>query len=168
MIFTLTHAMIVEFERPQRQWLQQEISPDPDVQVMIPILRAQTAAPLLDLADALVYWHRGEGQVLGLIEVQSKPGLDLRSVTSERYRSLLQWISANDYRRRPRPGARLNVQVRVTHRVSWGIREAVYENNSNLMVIEWPGLSNRRRHRLSAVIRGLAGHRPVGLGFRRP
>src|SRR6266566_2970983 len=104
--------MTVELERQQPQWLRQELSLDPpDVQVMIPILRAQTAAPLLDLADALVYWHRGEGQVLGLVEIQSKPALDLRSVMTERYRSLLQWISANDYRRRPRPMARLNVQV---------------------------------------------------------
>src|SRR5436309_1090883 len=116
--------MTVEFERQQRQSLRQELSLDPpDVQVMIPILRAQTVAPLLDLADALVYWHRGEGQVLGLVEIQSKPGQELRSAMSERYRSLLQWISATDYRRRPRPMARLNVQVRVTHRVSWAIRE---------------------------------------------
>ena len=114
----LTQAMIVESERPQRLWLRQEIAPDTDVRVMIPILRAQTAAPLLDLADALVYWHRGEGQVLGLVEIHSRPGQDLRSATTERYRSLLQWISANDYRRRPRPMARLNIQVRVAHRVS--------------------------------------------------
>ncbi len=85
---------------------------------MIPILRAQTAAPLLDLADALVYWHRGEGQVLGLVEIHEKPGIDLRFATSERYRRLLQWISAHDYRPRPRPMARLNVEVRVTHTVS--------------------------------------------------
>src|SRR2546425_8482271 len=130
--------MTVELERAQRQWLLEELSLDPpDVQVLIPILRAQTAAPLLDLADALVSWHRGEGEVLGLVEIHEKPGIDLRSATSERYRSLLQWISAHDYRRRPRPMARLNVQVRVTHRISWAIREAVYENNSNLMVIEW-------------------------------
>jgi nucleotide-binding universal stress UspA family protein len=160
--------MIVEFERLQRRWLQQELSLDHDVNVMIPILRAQTAAPLLDLADALVYWHRGEGQVLGLVEVHSKLGLDLRSATSERYRSLLQWISANDYRRRPRPVARLNVQVRVTHRISWAIREAVYENNSSLMAIEWPGLENPRRHSLSAVIDDLARDPPVDLVFMRP
>jgi nucleotide-binding universal stress UspA family protein len=160
--------MIVEGERRPRQWLRQELSLDPDVQVMIPILRAQTAAPLLDLADALVYWHRGAGQVLGLVEIQSKPGLDLRAATAERYRSLLQWISANDYRRRPRPTARLNVQVRVAHRVSWAIREAIYENNSNLMVIEWPGMANRRRHSLSAVIGDLAGDHPVDLVLMRP
>jgi hypothetical protein len=168
MIFTLTHAMIVETERRPRQSLRQEQSLDPDVQVMIPILRAQTAAPLLDLADALVYWHRGAGQVLGLVEIQSKLGLDLRAATSERYRSLLQWISANDYLRRPRPTARLHVQVRVAHRVSWAIREAVYENNSNLMVIEWPGLANRRRHSLSAVIDDLAADPPVDLVLMRP
>jgi len=164
----LTQAMIVESERPQRLWLRQEIAPDTDVRVMIPILRAQTAAPLLDLADALVYWHRGEGQVLGLVEIHSRPGQDLRSATAERYRSLLQWISANDYRRRPRPMARLNIPVRVAHRVSWAIREAVYENNSNLMVIEWPGLSNRRRHSLSAVIDDLAADPPVDLVLMRP
>jgi len=161
--------MTVEFERQQRQSLRQELSLDPpDVQVMIPILRAQTVAPLLDLADALVYWHRGEGQVLGLVEIQSKPGQELRSAMSERYRSLLQWISATDYRRRPRPMARLNVQVRVTHRVSWAIREAVYENGSNLMVIEWPGLASRRRHSLSAVIDDLAEDPPVDLVLMRP
>jgi nucleotide-binding universal stress UspA family protein len=168
MIFTLPHEMIVDPERRQRHWLHQELSLDPDVRVMIPILRAQTAAPLLDLADALVYWHRGEGLVLGLVEIQARPGIDLRIATSERYRSLLQWISANDYRRQPRPRTRLNVQVRVTHRVSWAIREAVYENNSNLMVIEWPGLSNRRRHSLSAVIDDLAGDPPVDLVLMRP
>src|SRR5207302_4417666 len=168
MISMLTQAMIVESERPQRLWARQELAFDPDVRVMIPILRAQTAAPLLDLADALVYWHRGEGQVLGLIEIHSRPGQDLRSATAERYRSLLQWISANDYRRRPRPMARLNIQVRVAHRVSWAIREAVYENNSNLMVIEWPGLSNRRRHSLSAVIDDLAADPPVDLVLMRP
>src|SRR5439155_24365675 len=136
--------------------------------VTIPVLRAQTAAPLLDLADALVYWHRGEGQVLGLVEAKSPPGLDLRSMMSERYRSLLQWISAHDYRRRPRPMTRLNVQVRVTHRLTWAIREAIYENNSNLMVIEWPRLANRRRHSLSAVIDNLTGDPPVDLVLMRP
>jgi len=161
--------MTVEIEREQRQWVRQELPLDrPDVQVMIPVLRAQTAAPLLDLADALVYWYRGEGQVLGLVEAQSTPGLDLRSLMSERYRSLLQWISANDYRRRPRPMARLNVQVRVTHRISWGIREAVYENSSNLMVIEWPGLASRRRHSLAAVVDDLAEDPPVDLVLMRP
>jgi len=160
--------MIVDLQRRPRQWLHQELSLDPDVRVMIPILRAQTAAPLLDLADALVYWHRGEGQVLGLVEIQSKPGMDLRSATAERYRNLLQWISAHDYRRRPRPMTRLNVQVRVTHRLAWAIREAIYENNSNLMVIEWPGLANRRRHSLSAVIDNLAGDPPVDLVLMRP
>jgi Universal stress protein family len=168
MIPALTYAMMVEFGRLQRRWLQQELELDPDVQVMIPILRAQTAAPLLDVADALVSWNRGEGQVLGLVEIQSKPGLDLRAATSERYRSLLQWISANDYRRRRRPVARLNVQVRVAHRLSWAIREAIYENNSNLMVMEWPGLANRRRHSLSAVIDDLAGDPPVDLVLMRP
>jgi hypothetical protein len=160
--------MIVDFQRRQRHWLHQELSLDPDVRVMIPILRAQTAAPLLDLADALVYWHRGEGQILGLVEIQSMQGTDLRWATAERYRSLLQWISAHDYRRRPRPVARLNVQVRVAHRVGWSIREAIYENNSNLMVIEWPGLANRRRHSLSAVIDDLAGDPPVDLVLMRP
>lgn len=160
--------MIVDLERRQRQWLHQELSLDPEVQVMIPILRAQTAAPLLDLGDALVYWHRGEGLVLGLVEIQEKPGLDPRTATSERYRSLLQWISANDYRRQPRSRTRLNVQVRVAHRVSWAIREAIYENNSSLMVMEWPGLSNRRRHSLSAVIDDLAVDPPVDLVLMRP
>jgi nucleotide-binding universal stress UspA family protein len=137
------------------------------MQLLVPILRAQTATAVLSVADALSAANSGQGHVLGVVEVPRGPTDNLAAQVAQRRHDLLRWIAAIDAHK---PGLRsgLAIQMRVCHNVSLGIREAVYENGSNLILIEWPGLSSRRPRILSSVLDDLASHPPADLLLVRP
>jgi nucleotide-binding universal stress UspA family protein len=137
------------------------------MQLLIPILRAQTATSVLSVADALSAANAGQGHVLGVVEVPRGPTDNLAAQVAQRRHDLLRWIAVIDAHK---PGLRsgLAIQMRVCHNVSLGIREAVYENGSNLILIEWPGLSSRRPRILSSVLDDLASHPPADLLLVRP
>lgn len=137
------------------------------MQLLVPILRAQTATSVLSVADALSTSNAGRGQVLGVVEVPRAHADNLGSTVAQRRHDLLRWIAAIDTHK---PGVKsgLQIQMRVCHSVSLGIREAVYENGSNLIMIEWPGLGSRRPRLLSAVLDDLVAHPPADLLLVRP
>ena len=113
--------------------------PDRRPHVLVPILRAQAAPALLQVAEAMLRREGGDGHVLGVVEIPH--GREIaRSVTvARRYRSLLQRITGLERRE----SAGFGVQVRVAHNVAQAVREAALENGSTLIVLEWPGLTRR-------------------------
>ncbi|MGI8563763.1 MAG: hypothetical protein ACR2MZ_09450 [Candidatus Dormibacter sp.] len=133
--------------------------------MLVPVIRAQTATPLLQIADLLSASTRSSGDVLGIVEVPRTNLPNLPHVLEERRRDLLRWIASIDTSGR---ASRLNVQTRVSHDVRQGIREAVYENGSNLVVVEWPGLTSRRPRLLAAVLEDLVSDPPANLALVRP
>src|SRR5215471_16962416 len=108
--------------------------------VLIPITRARTAAGLLEVAAAVLRGEQGSGLLLGVVELpQGRP--IAQSVTiARRYRSLLQRITELETRLQGRFG----VQVRVAGTIAQGVREAAFENTTDLIVLEWPGLGAHR------------------------
>jgi hypothetical protein len=135
--------------------------------VLVPILRAQAAGPLIEVGDALAAQPGSEGLVLGLVEVPRGGAGRLTSTVRERQHDLLRWIAASDRPARE-PAPRLGVLVRVTHQVALGVREAIYENDSDTVVMEWPGPGSRRPRALGAVLRDLAVDPPANLLLVRP
>jgi hypothetical protein len=138
--------------------------------LLVPILRAQAAAPLIDIGDALVRRQGSEGYVLGLVEVPPRGTGPSASSIQERQRDLLRWIAAADA---PAQGQaegaqRLGVLVRVTHEVALGLREAIWENGTDVVIIEWPGPGSRRPRTLGRVLRDLVQDPPANLLLVRP
>lgn len=139
-----------------------------ELRVLVPILRTQTAGPLLAIGDALARQSRGQGNVLGLVEV---PAHALETVAHEvvvRRRDLLRWIAATDDSPQPDATPGLGILVRVVHEVALGIREAVYETSANLVVVEWPGLTSRRPRLMATVIANLSAAPPADMLLVRP
>ncbi|MBO0709617.1 MAG: universal stress protein, partial [Candidatus Dormibacteraeota bacterium] len=141
-----------------------------DWSLLVPILRAQAAAPLIDIGDALVRRPGSEGFVLGLVEVPPRGTGRVASSIQQRQRDLLRWIAAADTagQGQPEGAPRLGVLVRVTHEVALGLREAIWENGSDVVVIEWPGPGSRRPRTLGRVLRDLAQDPPANLLLVRP
>ncbi|MBO0703507.1 MAG: hypothetical protein J2P38_11280, partial [Candidatus Dormibacteraeota bacterium] len=109
-------------------------------------MRAQAAGPLIDIGDALAGRPGSQGYVLGLVEVPPRGAGRVAVSIQERQRDILRWIAAADSGAHgAQEGApRLGVLVRVTHEVPLGLREAIWENGSDVVVIEWPGPGSRR------------------------
>ena len=133
--------------------------PEGRLDIVVPVNRAAAAPRLLDLAESLLRRRGGSGRLLGVVEVPYGSPI-ARSVTiARRYRALLQRITSL-------PGlkeAGIIVQVRVTHDVATGIREAVYESGANLLILDWPGLTSHRGHRFGAVVDDLVADPPTDL-----
>ena len=108
--------------------------------LLIPISRAQGADRLLEVAEAITHHERGGGQVLGVVEMAAGRPIAQNVTVARRYRSLLQRVT--DLERQAKLG--LGVQVRVAYTMAQGVREAAIENESDLIILEWPGLDSRR------------------------
>jgi nucleotide-binding universal stress UspA family protein len=133
--------------------------------MLVPVIRAQSAGPLLQVADALSASTKSTGLVLGLVEVPRTNLPDLSSTVEEERRDLLRWIASLDPSGRE---TRLTIGIRVSYHVPHGIREAVYENDINLIVVEWPGLTSRRPRLLGSVLTDLVTDPPADLVLVRP
>lgn len=132
--------------------------------LLVPIIREPQARTLLEIGDAVVAQSGGEGVALGIVEVPQRRVPDLTDVVVERRRELLRWIAQIDAEAHP-PGSPpgLGIGMRVAHDVSLGIREAVYEYGSNLIIIEWPGPTSRRPRLLGRVLDDLSAAPPANL-----
>ncbi len=133
---------------------------------MVPVIWGQSAASLLSIGDAIAGHCPSRGVVLTLVEIPSRWS---RMVTSAvvRSRELLRWIAATDYERRGRDG-RLSIQSRFTSDPAASIREALLETECDTVVLEYPLVSGRRRHRLESILRSLSGDLQVNLVVARP
>lgn len=140
----------------------------PGLRVLVPVIRAQAAGHLLSIGDALVRQRRGSGNVLGLVEVPASASEAVAHEVMQRRRELLRWIAATDEPMEARPTPGLGILVRVVHDVALGIREAAYEDNADVIAVEWPGLASRRPRLLASVIANLSANPPADLLLVRP
>ncbi|HXM57195.1 MAG TPA: glycosyltransferase, partial [Candidatus Dormibacteraeota bacterium] len=108
--------------------------------ILIPIMRARSAAGLLEVAAAVMHGENGSGLLLGVVELPHGRPIAQSVTIARRYRSLLQRITELETRLQDGFG----VQVRVAGSVAQGVREAAYENSADLIVLEWPGPSANR------------------------
>jgi nucleotide-binding universal stress UspA family protein len=136
--------------------------------LLVPIIRELHATTLLEIGDALVTGSQGgEGMAVGLVEV---PHGDRRGVNREmeqRRRELLRWIAQLDPLM-PGPHQGLGISTRVSHDLAVGIREAVYESGSNLVLMEWLGPGSRRPKALNQVLDDISTDPPADLVLVRP
>ena len=116
----------------------------------------------MTVGAALIRHRGGSGNLLGVVEVAPGKPISGGVTIARRYRSLLRRITGIENRE----AAGLGTEVRVTHDVAQGIREAVYESSAALLVLEWPGLSVRRG--VNAVIANLVSDPPTDLVLVRP
>lgn len=108
--------------------------------LLIPITRARGASGLLDVASSIVRQEHSDGHVLGVVEMAAGRPIAQNVTMARRYRSLLQRITVLEQQAK----MGLGVQVRVAYTLAQGVREAVIENDSDLVILEWPGLVSRR------------------------
>jgi glucosyl-3-phosphoglycerate synthase len=126
--------------------------------LLLPVIRAQNAAPLLTVADAMIRLEGGGGQVLGVVEAGGDR-LAHSLTVARRYRGLLRRLTAG----RRDNGVPLGVVVRVAPTVAGGIRETVVETGADLVVMEWPGVGHSRQTLLSTVLADLVRDPPAEL-----
>jgi hypothetical protein len=139
---------------------------DAEIRILVPIVRAQAAQTLIAVGDALAKPKDADGKVLGLVEVPLNAEPNMNAQVTNRRRDLLRWIAEQE-----RVGAssgRLGILVRVVHSVPLGIREAVLETGTNLLVVEWPGPESQRSGTLSSVLDDLSSQPPADLVLVRP
>jgi len=133
--------------------------------VLVPIIRGQVAAPIVSLANAIARSGSERGLVLGLVETSLSKAP--RMAAAERSRDLLRWIAATGDSHLAIDGSRLKIQTRITFDAIRSIREATLETQSDTVVLEWPGATSPRRHRLEAITRSLALDPPARLVIAR-
>jgi len=102
--------------------------------VLVPITRESSAGGLLGVAEAVLRGENGSGQMLGVVAHPFGRPVAENVTVARRYRALLRRISALQERRY----RSLGVQVRVANTVAQGVREAAYENSTDLIVMDWP------------------------------
>ncbi|MDQ6792525.1 MAG: glucosyl-3-phosphoglycerate synthase [Candidatus Dormibacteraeota bacterium] len=108
--------------------------------LLIPITRAGAAAGLLEVATSLLCGEQGSGILLGVVELPTGRPIAQNVTVARRYRSLLQRITELENRM----DVDLKVQVRVAGSLAQGVRDAAFENASDLILLEWPGSSRGR------------------------
>jgi glucosyl-3-phosphoglycerate synthase len=130
--------------------------------LLIPITRAGAAAGLLEVATAILCGQQGSGILLGVVELPMGRPIAQNVTVARRYRSLLQRITELENRM----DVDLGVQVRVAGSLAQGVRDAAFENASDLILLEWPGSGRGRlvdRH-----LEDLLANPPVDLLLVRP
>ena len=95
------------------------------------------------MAAAILRSERGSGHVLGVVEQPLGRPIAENLTVARRYRALLRRITGLE--RRVQVG--LGVQVRVASTMAQGVREAAYENATELILLEWPGPRAQRPDR---------------------
>ncbi len=135
--------------------------PDRRVRLLVPITRARAAPRLLEVAAALLRGDGGTGQLLGVVELSQGRPIAENVTVARRYRALLQRVRDLEMRS---PG-HFGVQVRVAPSLAQGVREAVYENGADLILVEWPGLGKQTADR---NLEDLATDPPADLLLVRP
>jgi glucosyl-3-phosphoglycerate synthase len=95
------------------------------------------------VAAAILRSENGSGHVLGVVEQPLGRPIAENVTVARRYRALLRRITGLE--RRTQAG--LGVQVRVASTLAQGVREAAYENATELILLEWPGPRAQRPDR---------------------
>jgi glucosyl-3-phosphoglycerate synthase len=120
-------------------------APERRPRLLLPVARARAAGLLLEVAEVIVQAEHGSGHLLGVVEIPPERSMVSNLTVARRYRALLQRISSL------RRGG-LGVQVRVAASTAQGVREAVYENGTDLIVVEWPRSGGKPNRSLDDLI----------------
>jgi glucosyl-3-phosphoglycerate synthase len=137
-------------------------SPEHRFRVLVPILSTRRAGDLLAVASALLKHHRGVGSLLSIVEVPHGEPVSRGVTVARRYRRLLNRITEIEQR----SAAGFGVEVRVCSNTAQGIREAVYEREVDVVVLEWPGTVVKPG--AGGVIANLVADPPADLVLVRP
>ena len=120
--------------------------------VLVPVLVGQMARPTISLGDALASSPGGAGNLLALVEIRS--GRDNEVFAQERRRrDALLWVAGLEYSSEVR--RRIGVSLRMTANAASSVRDAVAENETTSLVLEWPTIASPRRHGLIDLARQL-------------
>jgi nucleotide-binding universal stress UspA family protein len=129
--------------------------------VLLPILRGQSASPLLAVADILA--GGGGGKVLGLVE---SAGSTSMGGPGQRRLSFLRWLATADDKVSSRAPA-LPLDVLLTQDPARTAVEAVAESRVNLVVTEWPGRASAGRQRTRRLLNSLIAEPGLSLAMVR-
>ncbi|HVB77670.1 MAG TPA: universal stress protein [Candidatus Nitrosotalea sp.] len=133
--------------------------------ILVPLVKGQTARPLISVGDALVAGAvEAAGLVLGIVETSfTNP---MQGPDIDRIRDMLKWIASSDYDHEGRPA--MGVEVRFSTDIAASIRAAVMEHSCSTVVLAYPWLAEPRQHRLRAVCESLLEPAPSDLLLVRP
>ena len=120
--------------------------------VLVPVLMGQMARPIISVGDALASSPGASGSLLALVEIRS--GRDHEVFAQDRRRrDLLLWLAGLEYSNEVR--RRMGVNLRLTANVASSIRDAIAENETTTLILEWPTTTSARRHGLADLTRQL-------------
>lgn len=120
--------------------------------VLVPVLMGQMARPIISVGDALASSPGASGSLLALVEIRS--GRDHEVFAQDRRRrDLLLWLAGLEYSSEVR--RRMGVNLRLTANVASSIRDAIAENETTTLILEWPTTTSARRHGLADLTRQL-------------
>jgi nucleotide-binding universal stress UspA family protein len=134
------------------------------LRVLVPVLIGQMARPIISVGDALASSPGASGRLLALVEIRS--GRDNEVFAQERRRrDLLLWLAGLEYSSEIR--RRMGVSIRLTANVASSVRDAVAENETTSLILEWPTTASARRHGLADLTRQLLRDGSTDLFFVR-
>lgn len=120
--------------------------------VLVPVLMGQMARPIISVGDALASSPGASGSLLALVEIRA--GRDHEVFAQDRRRrDLLLWLAGLEYSSEVR--RRMGVNLRLTANVASSIRDAIAENETTTLILEWPTTASARRHGLADLTRQL-------------
>jgi nucleotide-binding universal stress UspA family protein len=120
--------------------------------VLVPVLVGQMARPIISLGDALASSPGASGTLLALVEIRSDRDNEVFAQEQSRREALL-WVAGLEYSSDVR--RRMGVSLRMTANAASSVRDAVAENETTSLVLEWPTTSSPRRHAVTDLGRRL-------------
>ena len=107
------------------------------LRLVVPALSSAPAEGVLQVASAIAHESQGECTVLGIAEVPPERSLSEGALVVRRRRNLLRRIESvqND--------PTLRVEVRTSHSLEEGVRDAVQDMGAELMVMDWSSISRK-------------------------
>jgi glucosyl-3-phosphoglycerate synthase len=128
---------------------------DTHVNVLVPADKLSTSRGLVDVAGALLDSYGGSATILGVVTVPPERSLSEAALLARRRRELLRRAATLQ------DGAQFRADVRSSHSVEDGIREAVRDTAANLLLLNW----NPRRRRPSPLLNSLVEDPPCDLAL---
>lgn len=132
---------------------------EPTLNVLVPAAGIAGSLELIDMAGAFRAYYGGHTTVLSVVEVPEDRSLSEGALLARRRRSLLQRLA------RIHPDGGLKGAVRSAHSVAVGIREAVREQECNLLLLSW---NPRKRSKVSGGLEQLIDDPPCDLAMVKP
>jgi nucleotide-binding universal stress UspA family protein len=124
--------------------------------VLVPAEKLTSSRSLIDVAEALLDAHSGTGTILGVVTVPEERSLSEGALLARRRRELLRRAAAVAEQ------GRFSIEVRSARTLQGGIREAVAERGSDILLLNW-----RPGRRVPAFLDSLVEDPPCDLALVR-